>query len=183
MLRVVSLFFLALFMAGSQAAAPSSEDLGRAVGLVMGSDQPLTKEEHTLFWSYLGSLSKEEKILVVEIIEEQQGDLFDFNLHTWECADISWIKQRIEDCPKADQVWMRLQKNFIDKYGVGLNRTSKIYENSKRILSAAAQRHSYKSVSGEVYDLSNRKVIVETIFSIEGRQRRLATALTPIFQD
>jgi len=165
----------------TQASELPREDIKKAVSLVLGSDQPLTRNEYELFWSYLKGFSEEEKSSFISMVREQQGDLFDFNIYIWECADVAWLKQATQECPKADRVWDRIEENFARKYGVSPERTADVYDNSRRILNAAAQRHSYKSVGGEVYDLGNRIVILETIFSFEGRKKRLDKALERTF--
>lgn len=182
-MRIGIIVLLLTVVLSAQGAAPERDALRAAASLALGNDQPLTKAEHDLFWQYLSPLSEEEKIEFTRLIGEMQSDLIAFSLHTWECADQAWVKQQVVDCEKKEAIWKRLNNNLIQKHGASLERTAGIYENSTRIIQAAALRKPYRSMSGEDYDLSSRRVILETIFSFEGRTKRLSQALRRPFSD
>jgi len=165
------------------AAEPSPENRRAAISMVFGSDKPLTRIEYDLFWSKLSSFTIAEKKEFISLMRAKQSDLMDFNLYTWECADQAWMKRQSVKCPKASEVWGRFSKRLHETHGVSSDavRALPMLENHKRIISAASQRHSYRSVSGEVFDLSDRKVILETIFSFKARAERLNKVLSENF--
>ncbi len=155
----------------------------RSVEIVLGSDQELTREEHLEFWRGLGHLNPSDKKVFIQQVKKTQLALFSFAKYAWECADQSWSARKVSQCPEAERTWIELSSYMIRELSVEKSRLQPQYQNYKNLLHAASKRSAYVSITGERYDLSDRRVIQRTVQSFAARERRFTKALNEQFVD
>jgi len=102
------------------------------------SSSPITKKDYDDFWKSTGIKSKEEKINLISIMRANYLVIQQYNSILWECAEKSWIDNKIYDCQKINKKYLKIRNDLYKL--LGDQEFKKVDDNFNKVIKISANR-------------------------------------------
>lgn len=156
----ISFFFILFFVFSKNLCAENTigEDVAQKLMNIANSSQPISKKDYNNFWNSTGIKSREQKLNFILTLNQLILPIQKYNLILWDCAEKSWISQKVENCEKIFTDLPKIKKQLSSQ--VGEENFKNIDNNFKKVIRSSANR---KGNPNDKDDINDNEISLEKI--------------------